>query len=174
MKEAEADALAKAVVATTVQAEKTRQADAMARVVTGSVLAVGRGTTEDAGKAPLLAGRQLKVLAEQGSFAVDDSTGDKMIESLEGVVDALQARWDALQKLGNHPEMSQTPAARWVAGHMVATASDNQGLLTQLQAARDEFPTYVEAIKLAKKNYRERESGTRDTFKRLPDAGEPS
>ena len=37
---------------------------------------------------------------------------------------------------------------------MQQTATDEHGLLTQLQQARDEFPTYVEAINLAKRNYR--------------------
>ncbi|GAA3565338.1 hypothetical protein GCM10022222_56350 [Amycolatopsis ultiminotia] len=119
---------------------------------------------------PMLSGRKLKQLATDGSFAVDDSTGDKMIAALEGVVDTLQSRWNALQKLGTLPAMSQSATGRWVAGHMVATASDSQGLLTQLQAARDEFPTYVEAIKLAKKNYRERDQSARDQFRGLPDA----
>ncbi|MBB4683240.1 hypothetical protein [Amycolatopsis jiangsuensis] len=121
---------------------------------------------------PMLSGTKLRDMAKTGSFAVDDSTGDKMIAALEGVVDSLQARWDALQKLGTLPAMSQSAAGRWVGGHMLATASDSHGLLTQLQAARDEFPTYVEAIKLAKKNYHEREQDAQDTFRRLPDAPE--
>ncbi|MEV6896703.1 hypothetical protein [Amycolatopsis sp. NPDC051372] len=117
---------------------------------------------------PQLSGTELKRLAQTGSFAVDDTTGNQMIEALEGVIDTLQARWDALQKLGAAPAMSSTATGRWVSNHMLNTASDAQGLLTQLQAARDEFPTYVEAIKLAKQNYSNTEAGTRDTINRLP------
>ncbi|MFD2469415.1 hypothetical protein [Amycolatopsis silviterrae] len=114
-----------------------------------------------------LPARQLKTLAERGSFAVDDSTGDKMITALEGVVDALQARWNALEKVGEFPAMSKSPAGMFVGQQMARTARDQQGLLTQLQAARDEFPTYVEAIKLAKKNYKEREDSSKQTFDRI-------
>jgi hypothetical protein len=109
-----------------------------------------------------LSGVQLKALAVSGGFAVDENTGDRMIQALEGVIDTLTARWSALQQFGQSPQLSTTATAQWVAGHMVNTATDAQGLLTQLQQARDEFPTYIEAIKLAKQNYRSRdqESGT--------------
>ncbi|WP_239154924.1 hypothetical protein [Amycolatopsis sp. FDAARGOS 1241] len=117
---------------------------------------------------PRLSGTALKQLAESGSFAVDDTTGNQMIESLEGVIDTLQSRWDALQKLGQSPLMSETATGKWVANHMLNTASDAQGLLTQLQAAKQEFPTYVEAIKLAKQNYRDSDSASRDSLKQLP------
>lgn len=117
---------------------------------------------------PQLSGTELKRLAQTGSFAVDDTTGNQMIQALEGVIDTLQARWDALQKLGTAPALSSTATGQWVSNHMLNTASDAQGLLTQLQAARDEFPTYVEAIKLAKQNYSNTEAGTRDTINRLP------
>jgi hypothetical protein len=119
---------------------------------------------------PMLSGRKMVDLARSGSFAVDDTTGDKMIAALEAVVDTLQQRWSALQKVGETPAMSSTATGQWVAQHMTATANDAQGLLTQLKAARDEFPTYVEAIKLAKKNYADRESGTKVTLRKLPSA----
>jgi len=129
-------------------------------------------TTAWSAAVPLAEARQLKTLAVQGSFAVDDSTGEKMIAALEGVVDALQARWDALQKVGVTPKMSDSPAAQWVSKHMTDTASDQQGLLTQLQAARDAFPTYVEAIKLAKDNYKDREHTSKETFQKIGRAEE--
>lgn len=114
-----------------------------------------------------LAGAQLKQLAQQGGFAVDDTTGNEMIRSLQGVIDSLEERWSALVKLQQSPPMSATATARWVSGHMVGTAADEQGLLTQLQAARAEFPAYVEAIELAKRNYQEREEESRQTFTRI-------
>ncbi|MEC3980719.1 hypothetical protein [Amycolatopsis sp. H20-H5] len=114
-----------------------------------------------------LSGAQLRVMAKQGGFAVDEATGNQMITSLEGVIDTLTARWTALQKLGQSPLMSATATAQWVSGHMLNTANDDRGLLTQLQQARDEFPAYVEAIKLAKENYRNREQGTRDVVTEL-------
>ncbi|WP_410658469.1 hypothetical protein [Amycolatopsis sp. lyj-112] len=114
-----------------------------------------------------LAGAQLKKLALQGSFAVDDSTGTEMIRSLQGVIDSLEERWSALTKLQRQPPMSGTATARWVSGHMLGTATDGQGLLTQLQAARAEFPTYVEAIELAKRNYKERDDDNQRTLTRI-------
>ena len=70
--------------------------------------------------------------------------------------------------------MGRTATGQWVSAHMVSTAGDEQGLLTQLQAARQEFPTYVEAIKLAKKNYKTREETTRETLNSLPAADHQS
>lgn len=123
---------------------------------------------------PMLSGKKMMDMARTGSFAVDDTTGEKMIQALEAVVDTLQQRWSALQKVGETPAMSSTATGQWVAQHMSATANDAQGLLTQLQAARDEFPTYIEAIKLAKRNYADRESGTKSTLTHLPTAGDES
>lgn len=117
-----------------------------------------------------LAGAQMKRLATSGGFAVDDTTGNQLIEALEGVLESLEARWAALQRLHETPAMSRTPTGQWVAGHMVSTAADEHGLLTQLQAARQEFPTYVEAIRLAKQNYKTREEGTRATLAAIPPA----
>lgn len=114
-----------------------------------------------------LAGGQLKLMAKQGRFAIDDSTGEEMIRSLQGVIDSLEERWSALTKLQKSPQMSDTATARWVSQHMQGTATDAQGLLTQLEAARAEFPTYVEAIELAKKNYRERDDDNRRNLKRI-------
>ncbi|MDQ7807041.1 hypothetical protein Q5425_25150 [Amycolatopsis sp. A133] len=117
-----------------------------------------------------LAGAQLKRLAQSGGFAVDDTTGNQLIEALEGVLESLEARWATLQRLHDAPAMSRTATGQWVSAHMVSTAADDQGLLTQLQAARQEFPTYIEAIKLAKKNYKSREEDTRATLTSLPAA----
>jgi hypothetical protein len=111
-----------------------------------------------------MSGMQLKELAVSGGFAIDDSTGNRMIEALESAIEALESRWSELMKLQENPLMSDTPAARFVARHMVDTASDADGLLTQLQAARAEFPTYVEAIELAKRTYRDREADAGQEF----------
>jgi hypothetical protein len=118
-----------------------------------------------------LSGVQLRSMAQSGGFAVDDATGDRMIQSLEAVIDTLDQRWQELVKLQQAPPMSTTATARWVSDHMRNTAIDAQGLLTQLQQARSEFPTYIEAIKLAKRNYQTREAESQDRFtKILPQA----
>ncbi|WP_246127927.1 hypothetical protein [Amycolatopsis rhizosphaerae] len=114
-----------------------------------------------------LSGAQLKVLAASGGFAVDETTGDQMIQALEGVVDTLNARWSALQRLGEAPPMSTTATAQWVSNHMQSTGTDERGLLTQLQHARAELPEYIEAIKLAKRNYRSRDEETQHTLTQL-------
>ncbi len=117
-----------------------------------------------------LAGAELKRLAQSGGFAIDDTTGNRLIESLEGVLESLEARWAGLQRLQDAPAMSRTATGQWVSAHMVSTAADDHGLLTQLQAARQEFPTYIEAIKLAKKNYKAREEDTRAMLAAIPPA----
>src|SRR5436305_5567130 len=133
--------------------DETAQAQATARM--------------DAVPAKMLEGTQMKALARTGGFAIDDHTGDQLIAALEGVLESLSARWTALQRLRDAPALSSTATGQWVAGHMAATAGDEQGLLTQLEAARAEFPTYIEAIKLAKQNYKTREEGTHTTITRL-------
>jgi len=117
-----------------------------------------------------LAGAQLKRLAQSGGFAIDDTTGNQLIKALEGVLESLEARWATLQRLHDAPAMSRTATGQWVSAHMVSTAADEHGLVTQLQAARQEFPTYIEAIKLAKKNYQSREENTRATLAAIPPA----
>jgi hypothetical protein len=117
-----------------------------------------------------LAGAQLKRLAQSGGFAVDDTTGNRLIEALEGVLESLEARWSALQRLHDKPALSRTAVGLWVSDHMVSTAADEHGLVTQLQAARQEFPTYIEAIKLAKQNYKSREENTRAELAAIPPA----
>lgn len=86
------------------------------------------------------------------------------------MLESLEARWSALQRLHDKPALSRTAVGLWVSGHMVNTAADDHGLVTQLQAARQEFPTYIEAIKLAKQNYKTREEETRATLVALPSA----
>lgn len=108
-----------------------------------------------------LSGTQLKAMATTGGFAVDDTTGNRMIHALEAALETLETRWADLEKLQHTPPMSESPAARWVAKHMVDTASDADGLLTQLRTARREIPVYIEAIQLAKRAYRETETGVR-------------
>ncbi|MEV5720799.1 hypothetical protein AB0L41_43630 [Amycolatopsis mediterranei] len=116
------------------------------------------------------AGAQLKRLAQTGGFAIDDTTGNQLIEALEGVLESLEQRWANLQRLHDAPALSRTATGQWVSAHMVSTAADEHGLVTQLQAARQEFPTYIEAIKLAKQNYKSREETTRTTLTSLPAA----
>lgn len=111
-------------------------------------------------KRHVLSGTELRTLASHAGFAVDETTGDRLIAALQGVLDSLEARWSALQQFQQRPPMSTTATAQWVARHMVNTATDEQGLLTQLQQARDEFPAYIDAIKQAKANYREQDHTT--------------
>lgn len=106
-----------------------------------------------------LSGTQLKAMATSGGFTVDDTTGNRMIHALEAALETLETRWADLEKLQHDPPLSESPAARWVSKHMVDTASDADGLLTQLRTARREIPVYVEAIQLAKRTYREAETG---------------
>jgi hypothetical protein len=117
--------------------------------------------------------RQLQSLARSGDFAVDEETGNRMIEALRAALDTLEARWPDLEKFQHFPPMSDSPAARWVAKHMVDTATDADGLLTQLQAARAEFPAYMEAIELAKRAYREQEATNNQEFRSMRRLLEP-
>jgi hypothetical protein len=97
-------------------------------------------------------------MASSGGFVVDETTGNRMIAALEAALDSLESRWAELEKLQQTPPMSDSPVARWAARHMVDTATDQDGVLTQLRAARREIPTYVAAIRLAKRTYQEQET----------------
>lgn len=115
-----------------------------------------------------LAGAQMKRLATTGGFAIDESTGNELIAALEGVLQTLEARWATLQRFRDNPALSDTATGQWVSAHMVATAADEQGLLTQLEQARAEFPSYIEAIRQAKRNYQSREEETRVQLTAIP------
>ncbi|OLT38735.1 hypothetical protein BJF85_08640 [Saccharomonospora sp. CUA-673] len=121
-------------------------------------------STEQAPTARMLSGRELKDLAESGQFSVDDSTGERMIQAFEDIVDALEERWSTIEKLARSPELSSTQTAQWVARHTVNTASDEQGLLTQLRQARAELPQYIEAIREAKRRYTDTDASTKSTL----------
>jgi len=119
---------------------------------------------QQAKQARVLSGVEMKKLATNGGFAVDENTGDRMIQALQGIIDSLEQRWSALEQFRQSPLMGTAPTARWVSDLMVRTATDEAGLLTQLQAARSELPTYIEAIKLAKANYRQQDENTGRTL----------
>lgn len=108
-----------------------------------------------------LSGRALKDLADSGGFTVDENTGDQMINALEEMLDALERRWAEIEKLGTAPPLSTSSTGKWVAQHTLHTASDERGMLTQLRAAREELPQYIEAIRAAKRAYAGTESGVR-------------
>jgi hypothetical protein len=121
--------------------------------------------TEATARTAPLSGTELHTAAVTGGFAVDETTGNRMIRSLEAMHEALESRWARLRSLAESPRIGSTPAAHHVAARMVETAADDRGLLTQLQAARAEIPRYVEAISLAKRNYAEREHTGRTTLR---------
>ncbi|GAA4670562.1 MULTISPECIES: hypothetical protein [Amycolatopsis] len=115
----------------------------------------------------MLSGVELKQLAKDGGFAVDEHTGDRMIQALQDIIDSLEARWSALEQFQQAPPMSTTATSRWVSDLMVRTATDERGLLTQLQQAKAELPAYIEAIKLAKANYQSQDGETGNTLSRM-------
>jgi hypothetical protein len=133
------------------------------------------GTTAEATQAAtavtatkrVLSGVELKALAADGGFAVDETTGDRMIQALQDIIDTLEARWSALQQFQQAPPMSTTATAKWVSDVMVRTATDERGLLTQLQQAKTELPAYIEAIKLAKANYQSQDGDTGTALNRV-------
>src|SRR5262245_14983100 len=116
---------------------------------------------------------ELRAMAVTGGFAVDDDTGNRMIQALQATLDSLEARGASLEKLQHNPPMSESPTARWAARHMVETATDPDGLLTQLNTARREIPTYVEAIRLAQRSYREREHVRVREFRKVENVPHP-
>lgn len=126
-----------------------------------------QGEPMQARRVEALSGTELKRLAVNGGFAVDEETGDKMIASLQAIIDALEARWAKLQGFAEPPKMSRTATGQWVSSLMLNTATDDKGLLTQLQTAKAELPNYIEAIKLAKKNYQTQDTDTGTAVQRL-------
>ncbi|EHK88320.1 hypothetical protein ACWGRK_18555 [Saccharomonospora azurea] len=114
-----------------------------------------------------LSGLELKRMATGQGFSVDDTTGERMIRALQDMVDLLEERWSTLEKLATNPPLSVSATAQWTAQRTVATASDEYGLLTQLRAARDELPQYIEAIRAAKRGYSETEAAHQKSIEGL-------
>ncbi|MBB3664743.1 ribosomal protein L12E/L44/L45/RPP1/RPP2 [Prauserella sediminis] len=119
--------------------------------------------------APMLSGRELKRMATDGGFTVDETTGNRMISALEDILEALNNRWATLSKLETSPPLSATSTAKWVAQHTVNTAADERGLLTQLRQAKEELPQYIQAIREAKRRYADTESGARGELESFHD-----
>lgn len=116
---------------------------------------------------------RLGTMALSGGFTVEEDTGNRMIHALQATLDSLESRWAELAKLQQSPPLSESPTARWAARHMVDTAADADGLLTQLIAARREIPHYVEAIRLAKRSYQEQDETSGREFRKVQRLSHP-
>ncbi|MEU4247105.1 hypothetical protein AB0F15_06820 [Amycolatopsis sp. NPDC026612] len=106
-------------------------------------------------------------MSTDGGFAVGGQVGAQLAEALDAVAATLAAEAGRWAVIGGAPPLGATPAGRFTAARMAATATDERGLLTALERARTAFPGYVEAIETAAKNYAGREAATRDALGRL-------
>ncbi|WP_206788933.1 hypothetical protein [Amycolatopsis sp. MtRt-6] len=105
-------------------------------------------------------------MSTDGGFAVGAQVGAQLVTALDAVAATLAAEAGRWAVIGGEPPLGATPAGRFVAARMAATATDDRGLLTGLERARTMFPQYVEAIETAAKNYAGREAATLSVFSR--------
>ncbi|MDX3192634.1 hypothetical protein PV458_29860 [Streptomyces sp. MN03-5084-2B] len=103
-------------------------------------------------------------MSTDGGFAVGAQVGAQLVAALDAVAATLAAEAGRWAVIGGEPPLGATPAARFVAARMAATATDEHGLLTGLERARTAFPQYVEAIETAAKHYAGREASTLSVF----------
>ncbi|WP_410606561.1 hypothetical protein [Amycolatopsis sp. lyj-109] len=103
-------------------------------------------------------------MSTEGGFAVGPQVGAQLTAALDAVAATLTAEAGRWAVIGEPPPLGETPAGRFVAARMAASATDERGLLTGLERAGTVFPQYVEAIETAAKNYAGREASTLSVF----------
>jgi hypothetical protein len=103
-------------------------------------------------------------MSTDGGFTVGPQVGAQLTAALDAVTATLAAEAGRWAVIGGPPPLGETPAGRFAAARMVASATDDRGLLTGLERARTAFPQYVEAIETAAKNYAGREASTLAIF----------
>lgn len=102
--------------------------------------------------------------ATSGAFQVEQGAADEMITELESLRTSLRMLLTDTQLLSQPPYMGESPAALWVSKIMHDTANDQEGMRTQIAAAAEEIPKFIEGLAIAKRQYDETEAAATDTI----------
>lgn len=104
-----------------------------------------------------MSGAQFIEAAGSGGFELTSDHAEHLADSLQAAVDDLTKILDNTRMLDQPPPMSASPAGLFISKVMHDTATDQEGMRTQLARAKEELPKYVEGLRLAAKRYRDTE-----------------
>lgn len=113
-------------------------------------------------------GSQLKTLAENGGFAVNEEGMQAYLKACDFFIQGYDRMIHDMGLLAFRSKMGASDYARAVADFNVKVASgDEQSMIPNLIAMRDGIEKAREAMVIARKNYRETEEAHNVTFAKL-------
>ncbi len=113
-------------------------------------------------------GSQLKTLAENGGFAVNEEGMQAYLKACDFFIDGYNTMINDVYRLVNAAKMGGSEYAKAVAQFNVKVANgDEQSLIPNLIAMRDGIKEAREAMVIARKNYRETEAAHSQTFAQM-------
>ena len=113
-------------------------------------------------------GSQLKTLAENGGFAVNEEGFQAYIKACDFFLDGFDKMLRDIHILARSAAMGDSEYAHAVADFNVKVASgDDESMIPNLGAMRDGIEKAREAMVIARKNYRETEDAHSVTFAQL-------
>jgi hypothetical protein len=113
-------------------------------------------------------GQQLKDLASSGGFAISQEGFDAYSKACKSFLDSYPDKKRELQLLGSRAPMGSSDYAYKVADFNVkVTNGDAQSLIPNLDLMENGIEQALEALTIARRNYREADAAHNQTFKNL-------
>jgi hypothetical protein len=111
---------------------------------------------------------QMKTLAENSGFAINEEGMQEYIKLCDAYLDGYVDRKQDLQNLAVRAKLGSSPYAYRVADFNVnVAAGDDRSLIPNLDLMRDGYETLREAFVIARKNYNETEADHDQCFGKL-------
>jgi hypothetical protein len=110
----------------------------------------------------------LKALAGDGGFAINEAGMTEYIKLCDMFLDGYSSRQRELMRLTERAKLGSSPYAYKVADHNITVASgDKHSLIPNLDLMKDGYERLKEAFEIARKNYRETEAEHDKVFKKI-------
>ncbi|HEV7975542.1 hypothetical protein [Amycolatopsis sp.] len=110
----------------------------------------------------------LKALASDGGFAINEAGMTEYIKLCDMFLDGYSSRQRELMRLTERAKLGSSPYAYKVADHNITVANgDRHSLIPNLDLMKDGYERLKEAFEIARKNYRETEAEHDKVFKKI-------
>lgn len=112
--------------------------------------------------------REIKTLAENGGFAINEAGALEYLKLCDMYLDGYAARADALFRLSQRAKLGSSPYAYQVAEHNIKVfTGDEKSLIPNLELMKDGFIQLREAFLIARRNYRETDAEHNQVFRKI-------